>query len=233
MRSSGASARPRVPRARWRLALVGRDRLGGGHGGLLERGRVTEPLALHLERVLVTGLEDPVCPRRALQLGEPPGRSIGIAGELLVAAAGGHEFFHAPAASRLRSNCSIPQNASSTSSWNDGRARRRCSNWPDIASSRSAAAATSSRATARPQAYARVRPPRRRDARARALPRPRVAAPRAWPCRPRRRTHQARRAPPPRRPRSRQRRRTTRPRAHLAASRSPARRSSSPLRSRP
>ena len=55
-------------------------------------------------------------------------------------------------ASRRRSSCSAPQKASRTSSWNDGRASLRCSNWPDIAISRSAAAATSSRATARPQA---------------------------------------------------------------------------------
>ena len=47
---------------------------------------------------------------------------------------------------------SAPTNASSTASWNAGRASRRCSNCPDIAIKRSAAAATSSRATLRPQA---------------------------------------------------------------------------------
>ena len=90
--------------------------------------------------------------------------------------------FHAPAASRLRSTCSTPQNASSTSSWKDGRARRRCSNWPDIASSRSAPQRRpreQPRDPRRTRGFARLR---RRDARARALPRPRVAAPRAWPC---------------------------------------------------
>ena len=50
------------------------------------------------------------------------------------------------------------RSASSTSSWYAGRASRRCSNCPDIAISRSVAAARSSRAIARPHAYARVRP---------------------------------------------------------------------------
>ena len=74
MRSSGASARSaRAASEVGALAFVGRDRLGGSHGGLLELGRVTKPLALHLERVLVTGLESLCVLDERLQLGEPAG----------------------------------------------------------------------------------------------------------------------------------------------------------------
>ncbi len=192
---------------------------------------MTKSLALQLERRPRPRARDRLCPPPA-----PAARRACLPRHRHRASAprsgGGLQraLFHAAAASRRRSTCSTPQNASSTSSWKDGRARRRCSNWPDIASSRSAAAATIlARDRATPGVCAR--PPVSEDT-------PREHEPRlALGSQLRERGHvllveerrQGRRAPPPRTPRSRRRPRTTRRPARRAAGRSPARRSSSPL----
>ena len=108
--------------------------------------------AAHRELILVRRGHASV-PRRAPAARRAGRDGVGVARQLLVAR-------RAPASSRQAGapraalDLSSPQKASRTSSWNAGRARRRCSNCPDIAMSRSVAAATSSRATARP----RVRP---------------------------------------------------------------------------
>ena len=91
--------------------------------------------------------------------------------------------------SRRRRSCSSPANASSTSSWYEGRASRRCSNWPDIASSRSAARGeilARHRPTPRVRARAAVGEHAARERRVR--PRPPAAAPRAPRARRRRRS---------------------------------------------
>ena len=140
---------------------------------------------------------------------------------------------HARLASRRRPSCSSPTKASSTSSWYEGRPRRRCSNWPDIAIRRSAAAARSSRATARPQAYARVRPsPKTR----RASTRPGLVLGRQLGERGElvvvEESLRARRARPRRRPRCRPRRRCRRPPLPRAGGRWPGSGSSCPRPSR-
>ena len=141
------------------LALVRRDRSSGRARRLRELLGVPEALTSRQQLLLVAGLHSLGCGDERLQLGETRRDRIGVARELLVPAPrDATSSRQASRASRRRSACSTPQNASSTSSWNDARASRRCSNWPDIAMSRSAAVATSSRATARPHAYARVRP---------------------------------------------------------------------------
>ena len=135
------------------LSVVRRERRHGSGGGLGQLGHVAQPLPLGPQLLLALhryafGVLD----ERA-QLGEPLRRRRRPADEVVVHARAPPGARARPPRSRARRrSCSSPQNASSTSSWYDGRASRRCSNWPDIATSRSVAAATSSRAAARPQA---------------------------------------------------------------------------------
>ena len=119
---------------------------------------MAEPLALGAQPLLVARLHALGVLDERAQLGEARLGERGVRRQLLVPAPRGEQL--APRGARLRAarSCSSPQNRSSTSSWYDGRASRRCSNCPDIATTRSTAAATSSRAAARPHAYARVRP---------------------------------------------------------------------------
>ena len=141
------------------FALVRGDRRGGGGRRLGELLDMPQPLAPREQLLLVRRSHALGRLDERLQLGEPRRDGIGVARRAPRSGVAPRRARARRArASRRRSTCAVPQNASSTSSWNAGRASRRCSNWPDIAISRSAAAATSSRATARPQAYARVRP---------------------------------------------------------------------------
>ena len=141
------------------LALVGCQRLRRGRRRLGELDDVPKALALAREALLVARLETLGVLGERAQLGEP---RLGGRGVRASARRGGAGPRGARATRRARRarrrSCSSPQKRSSTSSWYAGRARRRCSNCPDIAITRSTAAATSSRAAARPQAYARVRP---------------------------------------------------------------------------
>ena len=232
MRSSGASARSARGERRGALALVRRDRRGRGARRLGQLLDVPEPLASREQLLLVAGLHALGRVDERLQLGQPERDGVGIPRQLVERR---RRRQLAPRELRLASALELlaPQNASRTSSWNDRRARRRCSNWPDIAMSRSAAAATSSRATARPTRTRACARRRTRAARRRARPRLRAGARRAPRAPRRRRSRRARRARPRRTPRSLRSRPTTRPRARRAEARSPARRSSSPRPSRP
>ena len=125
-----------------------------------------------------------------------------------------------------------PTNESRTSSWYEGRASRRCSNWPDIAISRSPAAARSSRAALRPHAYARVRPSANTRRASTSPPRPRAGARRAPPAHPRRAARPGGRTRLRRTPLRRRARRSRHLPSRRAGGRSPARGSSSPPRSR-
>ena len=168
------------------------------------------------------------------QLGEPRLGRGRVARELLV------PLPRAPPARARRAaprpaGAAAPRRRTSRAptSWYVGRASRRCSNWPDIASSRSPSAATSSRAALRPHAYARVRPSdpiRRASTTPSSSSGPQVArAPRTPPPRAARPAGRTR----PRRTRRRPRRRRTRRRpSRRAGARSPARGSSCPRRSR-
>ena len=135
------------------LALVGRERLDGCTDARGELGDVAQTLALGAQALLGVRLEPLGVLDQRAQLGDAGFGVRGVRGELLVptrvprAARATHAAGrHGDAAGRR------PTKASSTSSWYAGRASRRCSNWPDIATSRSASAATSSRATLRPHA---------------------------------------------------------------------------------
>ena len=115
-------------------------------------GDVAEPLPLVAQRLLIVRLEtrgrlhERLGSRRRASSAAAPRVSSSCR---LRAAASSRQ---ASRAARRRGSCTSPTNESRTSSWYDGRPSRRCSNWPDIAISRSAAAARSSRATARPHA---------------------------------------------------------------------------------
>ena len=95
-----------------------------------------------------------------------------------------------------RRSWSAPAKASRTSSWYDVLARRRCSNCPDMATSRSAAPATSSRAAERPQGAPVCARQRTHGARVRGHPLPRAAARQAARGRPPRGSRSAPRARP-------------------------------------
>ena len=140
------------------LPVVRLDRRHGGLGALAELGDVPHPLAFGAERVLLARLEPVGVLDERLELGEPRPLGVGAALELVEPPVAAARPRQASRASPRRTRCSGPTNASSRSSWWDGRASRRCSNWPEIASSRSVAATRSSRATLRPHAYARERP---------------------------------------------------------------------------
>ena len=80
---------------------------------------------------------------------------VRVVRQLVEAASGGHERRATPTRTRPAARAApVRSSASSTPSWNDGRPSRRCSNWPDMAMSRSVAAATSSRATHGPRVRA-------------------------------------------------------------------------------
>ena len=142
------------------LAVVGRERVRGGRGALGELGDVAEPLALVAQRLLAVRAPSPRCPRRARaapRAAPPPARRSRVSSSWRRRAASSSRQ---AARASPRGGAAAPRRRtrSSTSSWYAGRASRRCSNWPDMAITRSTAAPTSSRAAARPHAYARVRP---------------------------------------------------------------------------
>ena len=135
------------------VAVVGREGVRRGGGALRQLGDVAEPLALAAQPLLASRLHPLRVLDERLKLGEAHLRERGVRRQLLVTAPRGELL--PPGGPHLRlagRSCSSPQKRSSTSSWYAGRASRRCSNWPDIATTRSTAAATSSRAAARPQA---------------------------------------------------------------------------------
>ena len=136
------------------LALLGRQRLGGGRSAASASSETCRSRSRSARSALLPARLDAVgvLDERA-QLVEPRLRERGVRGQLLVPPPRRRAARATRArASARRFSCSSPQNRSSTSSWYAGRASRRCSNWPDIAMTRSTAAATSSRAAARPHA---------------------------------------------------------------------------------
>ena len=90
LRRDALERRQRALRARRErgraVPFVGRDRLGSGHGDLLQLRRMTKSLALHLERVLVPRLESFGVLDERLELGEPRRDSVGVTREFLIAA---------------------------------------------------------------------------------------------------------------------------------------------------
>ena len=217
------------------VAVLGRDRLAAvGDAATRARRRGGDARAARAARPRRPP-RDPRWPPRALELGEPRGHAVGVAGQLVVTAARGPEL--APGVARLAPALELlrrRRTRRARRAGTQGRASRRCSNCPDIAISRSTAAARSSRATARPHAYARVRPSpntRRASTRPGLALRPELGERRDVVL-----VEEAVRHVELRLDvglRARPRRSPTRPRARRAAARSPARRSSCPRRSRP
>ena len=109
-------------------------------------------LALGAESVLLAALEALRALDERGQLAQTLFLRRGAPGHLVVPLPGGAERAPGERAPHGGAELLVAAKASSTSSWYAGRASRRCSNWPDIAISRSVAAARSSRAIARPQA---------------------------------------------------------------------------------
>ena len=132
------------------VAFLGRERLCRGGGAGDELLEAEQPLALRAQILLGAGLEAFGRLDERAKLLHSLGRARRALEQLLVSAPRGASSRHAVRSSARSSPA--PANASSTSSWNAGRASRRCWNWPDIAIAPSAAAATSSRAAARPHA---------------------------------------------------------------------------------
>ena len=153
-RSSGASARSaRGGERRGAVAVLGSERLGRGPRALGELGDVAKPLALGAQLVLASPARGPRCPRRARAAprAAPPRRRRRARAR------------RAGAARRsARARRAVPRRAAAAARRRRTRRARRAGTraaraaaartGPDIASSRSAAAARSSRATARPQA---------------------------------------------------------------------------------
>ena len=130
--SSGASARGRSRRA------------------VRELADVPQALALGAQLVLAARLE-PVRVRRRARAARR-GAPAPLAASRVSSSCARRAACSSRQRLLRRRGCRAPANASSTPRWYAGRASRRCSNWPLIAISASAAAATSSRAALRPQA---------------------------------------------------------------------------------
>ena len=150
-RAPGARARgARAARARARRLRRGRGAPSPSSGSIADTAASAPspssatcrmPLAFRAERLLLARLEalgvldEQRAARRAAPRSVPAPRSSSSSRRVAAASAR-----QASRASPRRTRCSGPTKASSRSSWWDGRASRRCSNWPDIASSRSVAA---------------------------------------------------------------------------------------------
>ena len=135
------------------VAVVRSERRRGSGRAVGELRDVPVPLSLGSEALLVPRLHPFAVLDERAQLRESGLGERGVRASAPPAAGEPPAGRATPArAAARRASCSSPQKRSSTSSWYDGRAKRRCSNWPDIATMRSTAAATSSRAAARPQA---------------------------------------------------------------------------------
>ena len=134
------------------LALVRRERRTARPPPPRARSRAGAAPAPRAATPSASSVEPVACPRRGPAARQPRllGRGAALSSSCRRRAAPSSR--HASRSSARSRSCSSPTNASRTSSWYEGRASRRCSNWPDIAISRSAAAARSSRAALRPHA---------------------------------------------------------------------------------